>query len=431
MGNGAGVWQVMKMLGDNHRSIGSLCRSDKIKKWSLRKPIRSSKLILTEDDFMEANYGFDMEDAKVSTPQQAIAKLNAGYDWVYLTPRGISFNEYFRILDFEDYDTNAVNWFGRWGIVEGAGAYVNLSPSEFVQNKQYKLHMETPFNVLYNRMKVWYSKPTNGLFFGVLAWSPDGDIYFLKHGTFASVPSMTGKYLMIEPPVDIPLKSFKFAPIATTCASGTASTSDIDGNYILKWNKVNGTMEGTWNGDWWVMPVTPFETRISASVTGLPEVWQKYAQCGIYENQLGGEAIKITRTGSGYDIKFYIKIAAKTYDKVTYNITAKVFADSSTTAIKVGSAYNKTISQGQQTWIGSDLSLSNSSDSLYQFDDGYVGFQISGVRNKFEVQFEINANVEAYNKSGYKYLVFQNGETMLPTNIGSSITISNPTITYS
>lgn len=436
---GIGVWRVQKMLGKNFLSIGDLCTYEGIKKWSKRKPYRSSKHgSLTEAEIMDLNYGFDMDDAKVSSPQQVITKLNQGYDWVYLKPRGSAFNEHYRLFDFwvsesDKYDHSAESWFSKWGILEGAGGYINTTPSVFTQKKSYKIYMETPFSLLYNRMKVWYSKPTNGLFFGVLAWSVDGDIYFCKYGTFASAPS--DYKILIEPPTDVPLKSFKFAPTVTTCASGTAGTQDLDGNTILKWNKVSGTATSTWAGDWWVLPVTPFETRIEATTTGLPEVWQKYALCGIYEKQGGQTAIKITRTSSGYDIKFYIMIGSKQVDNVAsfmrYDINAKVFVDSNSTEIKEGKAINKSVSQGQQYWIGTDLQLSNTSDSLYQFDDGYVGFHNVAANGSIKVQFEIYAEATTYNKTGYKYLVFQNGEQFLPTNIGSSIIITNPTVSYS
>lgn len=91
-------------LGTGANGIGQLCTSALINKWSLRKPIRFNKWFeLTEADFFSANFGYTIP----SYNNFNAMKAGATNGWDYLKPRGLSYNEQFRTLDFNGYDHNA------------------------------------------------------------------------------------------------------------------------------------------------------------------------------------------------------------------------------------------------------------------------------------------------------------------------------------
>ncbi|WP_286847095.1 hypothetical protein [Proteiniphilum sp. UBA5463] len=90
-------------LGSGSRDVGTLCTHPNINKWSRWKPIRSNKVAgLVETDLENAQFGFSFP-----------VEINAGVsilsqNWVYDKPRGLAYNEGYRLGDFRGYNHQAI-----------------------------------------------------------------------------------------------------------------------------------------------------------------------------------------------------------------------------------------------------------------------------------------------------------------------------------
>ena len=99
---GISVSLVRDTIGAGSNDVGTLCTHPNVNKWSRWKPVRSNKTSgLIELDFENIFFGFDIPSAQ-----------NAGVDilsqnWAYNRPRGLSYNEGFRLGDFRNYNHSA------------------------------------------------------------------------------------------------------------------------------------------------------------------------------------------------------------------------------------------------------------------------------------------------------------------------------------
>lgn len=93
---------VKSAIGAATNDVGSLCIHPNINKWSRWKPVRSSKVTgLVETDLENAQFGFDFPaaiNANASTLSQ---------NWIYNRPRGLAYNEGYRLGDFRNYNHQA------------------------------------------------------------------------------------------------------------------------------------------------------------------------------------------------------------------------------------------------------------------------------------------------------------------------------------
>lgn len=108
-------YQIRDIISSDN--TGSNWFSDKdINKWSFRKPVRSSKITLAEQDYLDVNYGFDIPYFSAGTIDE-LDNIYAYFegsnipDWGYLRPRGQNYNEAYRAGDFRLYDHSAINPF--------------------------------------------------------------------------------------------------------------------------------------------------------------------------------------------------------------------------------------------------------------------------------------------------------------------------------
>ena len=102
---------IKTVLGESVDGLGALCTSDKINMWAKWKPVRSSKKTeLSDSDRAAVNYGFSWTRYATTTAfLNGVASLGQGVlAWTYNKPRGKSSSEYFRRLDFNKYQHNAV-----------------------------------------------------------------------------------------------------------------------------------------------------------------------------------------------------------------------------------------------------------------------------------------------------------------------------------
>ena len=114
---------IAHVLGRTTGDEGQLCGDvdaqgvpqNKIKFWSLHKPIQlNKKEELTEADRKSANYGYTITsyDKPVGQAGEGLiyGHLN-NLTWQYFKPRGVTYNEPFRKLDFDGYNHGATNPF--------------------------------------------------------------------------------------------------------------------------------------------------------------------------------------------------------------------------------------------------------------------------------------------------------------------------------
>ena len=120
---------VKQALGVGSNDLGTLCKSDKINKWSKIKPIRHSKKNgMTDSDYTTHFCGMD---APVSTSLPLLdiymgMKVAGTFsNWIHLIPRGLDENEPYRLEDFLRYDTK-VPAFAKSGFKKGTVEKFNL-----------------------------------------------------------------------------------------------------------------------------------------------------------------------------------------------------------------------------------------------------------------------------------------------------------------
>lgn len=101
-----GIQNIARCLGSNSTDLGTLCCSDLINKWSLKKPVNLAKKdVLTDAELRSVNYGFSIPVYNNAT--QLNAAIENGETWEYLKPQ----SGYYRATDFDGYSHLASNPF--------------------------------------------------------------------------------------------------------------------------------------------------------------------------------------------------------------------------------------------------------------------------------------------------------------------------------
>lgn len=107
------ISEVKSVLAETANSVGGLCTSPKINKWSKWKPVRhSSPVSITEVQLKSTNYGLNTpvytSAGAISTNGSFLYDLkNKAYNWEYMPPTGGQTSPY-RIGDFRNYEHSAV-----------------------------------------------------------------------------------------------------------------------------------------------------------------------------------------------------------------------------------------------------------------------------------------------------------------------------------
>lgn len=123
------IIDVHDVLGEDNYSLGALCASSKINRWSYRKPIPiSQKEELTSTAINTANSG--LTPATFTTKSALIAALKNGTAiWTYTKPNGAN---QARLTDFVGYNHNATHPFptlaGPMTVQEGENISIVASP---------------------------------------------------------------------------------------------------------------------------------------------------------------------------------------------------------------------------------------------------------------------------------------------------------------
>lgn len=124
------IADVKTVLQVSENDLGTLCTKNSINSWSRRKPVRYNKITpMTEEEFKSTNYGFLISSATIgdvfkpidysSSLSNIFATTPLSQIVSSLKPRGGSYNEPYRLTDFEGYNHTAkamfeVNKADRW-----------------------------------------------------------------------------------------------------------------------------------------------------------------------------------------------------------------------------------------------------------------------------------------------------------------------------
>lgn len=98
-----GMGDISRAVSYGSLDLGTLIANGTIKQMAKYKPVRHSEVgILNETQRAATRYGFGS-----ALPQLPMSAAEPQNDWVYLRPRGISNNEWYRMLDFDGYVNDA------------------------------------------------------------------------------------------------------------------------------------------------------------------------------------------------------------------------------------------------------------------------------------------------------------------------------------
>lgn len=114
------------VLGTSRTGLGSIIVNAAINKWAKNKPVRLNKITaITASELSSVHYGLQpLEVIKIvrtslgytgSGSDSEVDCLAEIADWTYNRPRGGSYSEWFRTLDFNGYNHDAVPSDGAWG----------------------------------------------------------------------------------------------------------------------------------------------------------------------------------------------------------------------------------------------------------------------------------------------------------------------------
>lgn len=143
--------------------VGMMCSSPKINKWSLNKPFRWAEWGYSIDAAGDAEKAAAREAARQGLEAITVSKIlkaSIGYspftasaqeeglaevdEWRYLPPRGGSYNEPFRIPDFDGYEHDAIAPDAGW-------SKITFDDAELEKLRQVTMTVEAPYeNAAYN-----------------------------------------------------------------------------------------------------------------------------------------------------------------------------------------------------------------------------------------------------------------------------------------
>lgn len=110
------ISKLKTTFGTSYNKIGQICAYANINMWSKYKPFRSSSLCFASSSSRDsalasANQALAMGSTYAS-PAACLAAAKSlgagGSSWSYLRPRGLSYSEWYRLLDFDGYNHSAV-----------------------------------------------------------------------------------------------------------------------------------------------------------------------------------------------------------------------------------------------------------------------------------------------------------------------------------
>lgn len=310
---------IQLALGTSANDIGQLCQSEFINRWSFKKPVRKNKWFeMTEDDFFSVDDGFVIPSYN-SARDCAADVFNGNADWEYQRPRGLSYNEQFRTLDFNGYDHNAAPWFtlgftGTTDIELGETIHFTLEKDLYWLVRNF-----SKWSFVINSSGV----PISGkLDVGFLLKSSYNEIYYYKICDWIDFTDYD-KMLNIVFPADesegIPVGTYQVVPVLTT-----------DTRHKSKAFYFPPTTETT-TYTWYSIPSDPITVKLSkAGASALSKITISLVSYTVsepdvnYNITVSSIKINISNSGSAVDLNL---LNAKMVD-ARYSTSGIIFNDS-------------------------------------------------------------------------------------------------------
>lgn len=161
---------ISSVLGVASRQVGYLCSNKHLRSniWAKYKPVRFNKRNEIEEA-TKASVRYGMNVSAVNTDKGQIGK---DVVWQYLPPRGVSYNEPCRMLDFNGYEHNATQPID---VVFPNKIYLNVPAGNL-----YKIYIDEDLGIAGNNLRV------KDIFNEQLSWYPGMLVYnsTLNQSTF-------------------------------------------------------------------------------------------------------------------------------------------------------------------------------------------------------------------------------------------------------
>lgn len=250
--------KVANELGVSTHNVGELCTSSNINKWSLHKPVsRAVDHGLTEDDWKDVNYGFNI----IQYTNWGNFRNASTKEWGYIRPTGTAVSPY-RLGDFRGYDQNA--------------------------ECPFLLYLMTP-NPTINSTCIFALRTFQ--IQSLLDWNAfnDIDLQYLNIGFY--VPGV-GYYPLTDTDQGQTIDSIDSSKLGFTVSSTYFQANRTYQAYLVltTWDGLNGpnrwyTMNDTDAGNWWYLGGVPTSFTTKPEITPVQSVSISLSRGSVQGNQ--------------------------------------------------------------------------------------------------------------------------------------------------
>lgn len=370
---------IAYVLGENTGDVGTLCKSDAIKFWSLRKPIRNAKIgELTDAEWAAANYGYTITGYNqiVGEGQQGLLYGHLHNEsWLYLKPRGYKYNgvivnEWFRVLDFNGYNHNSQNPFE---------LDYNSTP-EIGASSTSRINMTFLYEFLRWGLFSSFAPTFTSLYLGLLAWpasstNPQG-CYFLP--ITSSLSGLTIDDIAGNERFSYPVPSSVFSSGTAYILQPIIMTYDAGANYG-SWVYVNA--QTVMSGTFWDI-LCP-EIRVTPQTQVTPD-----SRVDIYVDRESAQYTDNYPSMTINSVPFYIS-----------NGNGQALTDCSLYVYFKDYTYS---SQGQDVELGhtSGFTVAASASDVLKTISGNITIQNLSVMAQGRYEFYLKIGTTQYSKTG-------------------------------
>ena len=249
-----GIGSVQQALGVGLSNIGYLCTSNKVNKWSYKKPfaLGRKKANPTDSDIYSINDGFTIPSYNAA-PLCFNAVLLGNANWTYNIPS--TANDTFRLTDFKGYNASTPSWF----TIDYSTAMAEQGTSVY-----YRLvTLPIDFKTMLTNFNAW-KIGTEGVDVGLLlrdinANSDSTSVYYYKIANIADIDTSNEHFISIAIPDSLPVNTtYHVIP----CMRSTQQAT-VEGNGTLTLISFNDKDYNDYT--WWAFPISNITLTVSTS----------------------------------------------------------------------------------------------------------------------------------------------------------------------
>ena len=253
-----GIGSVQQALGVGLSNIGYLCTSNKVNKWSYKKPfaLGRKKANPTDSDIYSINDGFTIPSYNAA-PLCFNAVLLGNANWTYNIPS--TANDTFRLTDFKGYNASTPSWF----TIDYSTAMAEQGTSVY-----YRLvTLPIDFKTMLTNFNAW-KIGTEGIDVGLLlrdinANSDSTSVYYYKIANIADIDTSNEHFISIAIPDSLPVNTtYHVIP----CMRSTQQAT-VEGNGTLTLISFNDKDYNDYT--WWAFPISNITLTVSTSGSSL------------------------------------------------------------------------------------------------------------------------------------------------------------------